>query len=958
MIPYSVTSRLYRPADVAGRRFRLFPVVAVWTILASAMPAAAVDYNWITASGQWNNSAHWSPAAVPGAADRVFIGNTVPAENATVFLSQNVTVADLTMTDGMAIQNQQRQFRVLGNALLSGKNLVGQDPVIQHSSALRITPFSMNQASFQTNTLQLLEGGRLQVQDGAIVQIDNQIVVDPDSSVYLEGAMWLSGNGVPVAYRNDGVLQAGIGGAQIAQLGAGRIDLDGALGNGKVFVSTHETNGPGAATLEVSGDGLADAFDGEMVIGTRNQVTMNLSEGWELGTGGLLTIFGTQEDPARLLGDHVTINGTIEAHGDYGVIQADSTINPSAHIHVNQNDRLVISVDKEINGGHFDVEEGGSLTIQGTTAIRGGVFTTQAADPTGGAVRLSGDVEFDGDVTFNGYARMYGDAHVISDSTITADTFVMGEEIVEKTWTLDADLVVNADRIGTTPVNAVTHDIVINSSILSFNSLEVNVPDTGVPHESDWVLSGDLFVNGPHGGLLGVSVKGSPVDFSGDVTVDGHTAFEAQADFYFGGTTTLVGDSSLRLNGGDLVSTNRISGAQFTGGRLESTNGHALVGYGTIDSDIAFSGNSELRADLSTLNLNGTINDVGVIGTASESGKLNVTQPWNTSVAQRVELRGGELNGANINNDGLGGIRGRGTVNARVNNQTSIAAEGGTLVLNSTLNDYDGSNESGRMDAVAGNLHIKTPANFGYDGAVLIANGHELFVDGGGLSFQPSSILRMDGGAIRGTDEQEFRGTLIASTAANNLIADGDFFSGATSTLNTNFALHQNTRVRADATFTGDGHLVNLTNGFLTLDDEAIVGVDLDNIGTLALGQDIAQASVEGDVFSAGRILFDLGGNTFDLYDRLLVSDTVDLRGDVIVSLLGYDPVGGDVFDVLDFTTFIDSGYVLNLPGLSPGLAWDVSGFETVGELRIVPEPGTLLLLILGAGIGLRRRKA
>lgn len=72
----------------------------------------------------------------------------------------------------------------------------------------------------------------------------------------------------------------------------------------------------------------------------------------------------------------------------------------------------------------------------------------------------------------------------------------------------------------------------------------------------------------------------------------------------------------------------------------------------------------------------------------------------------------------------------------------------------------------------------------------------------------------------------------------------------------------------------------------------------------------------------------------------------------------GFAPVLGDSFNVLDFESLTGSP-TLSLPALSSELTWDTDDFQTLGVLRVVPEPTALGLSVLGglAVLGRRRRK-
>jgi autotransporter-associated beta strand protein len=101
---------------------------------------------------------------------------------------------------------------------------------------------------------------------------------------------------------------------------------------------------------------------------------------------------------------------------------------------------------------------------------------------------------------------------------------------------------------------------------------------------------------------------------------------------------------------------------------------------------------------------------------------------------------------------------------------------------------------------------------------------------------------------------------------------------------------------------------------------------------------------------------------------------TLNQYGRVVVSNFGaYTPTGGDVFNLIDFTTLSsgsfgvngslyngtgDSGFDLDLPTLSSGLFWDTSLFLSHGAVFVVPEPSRALLLLVGMlALFFRRRR-
>jgi len=104
-------------------------------------------------------------------------------------------------------------------------------------------------------------------------------------------------------------------------------------------------------------------------------------------------------------------------------------------------------------------------------------------------------------------------------------------------------------------------------------------------------------------------------------------------------------------------------------------------------------------------------------------------------------------------------------------------------------------------------------------------------------------------------------------------------------------------------------------------------------------------------------------------YDAINVDGLLILSGSLDVILYEYEPGKfynpqlGEQFDVMNWGslsgTFVDG---INLPGLDPGLDWDVSTLYDDGTIRVVPvpEPGTFVLFFVGllsCGLAGSRRK-
>lgn len=132
----------------------------------------------------------------------------------------------------------------------------------------------------------------------------------------------------------------------------------------------------------------------------------------------------------------------------------------------------------------------------------------------------------------------------------------------------------------------------------------------------------------------------------------------------------------------------------------------------------------------------------------------------------------------------------------------------------------------------------------------------------------------------------------------------------------------------------GAGGSFNFTGGVLSAET---IGFSFENNGgTISPGNSPGVTHVMGDLTqTSGSILLEIAGNTAALYDQLQVDGTLTAGGSLDIVLLGYNPVAGDSFDLLDFGSLTGSFDVM-LPGLDAGLAWDVSAFGTTGILSVI----------------------
>lgn len=219
-------------------------------------------------------------------------------------------------------------------------------------------------------------------------------------------------------------------------------------------------------------------------------------------------------------------------------------------------------------------------------------------------------------------------------------------------------------------------------------------------------------------------------------------------------------------------------------------------------------------------------------------------------------------------------------------------------------------------------------------------------------------------GSFGGTGSTFTVGSNVGSTNTNGILKPG-----ASSVLNS----------LASATTAGDGFGTLSVSGNLVLAAGASraqlqIGATNRNASSSFAGN--MQAWVDALATNHPSFLTGTGSNQ----DLISVEGTLTLNNSGTIQVLladGYTGQFGDVFNLFDWVSgmggLVNNGFTVGdryrngtetgldllLPQLGNGFSWDTSQFLNYGVLVVVPEPGRMMLLIIGlAGLVMRRRRS
>ena len=675
--------------------------------------------------------------------------------------------------------------------------------------------------------------------------------------------------------------------------------------------------GVNIATPDFNLDGSGQ-FENVTTINSGGVLNMALGAGADEDFNHTINLNGGQLQVATTDNDwNLESSGKINAAGGGTSTISGETFNVHGKIDVSGNSVLQVSALSRYNPTANVVIEAGSTLDQSTVSYDGGSYT-------GGGILKKGKATIREDTTWN----------------------VAVVDIDDGTTTINngATLVVNADSIDSSGDGIDSNINIAATGVLTFNL------SGGAPVVFDSAGSIDYIGTG----VTRTFLTGSDITMNGTLFVHGDGRSTARLDI--GGTVEITDagiDRPFRLGGGTHGNPNILNGGTVIGGPdgpgiLAADDGKALHGFGTLDVDIEFIGNSNLIAENGELTMNGDLFDVGRLGTSGAAAVLDMNIPWNTNSTEQVLLQGGVLQGgATITNDGVNGIDGFGEVTAKIINNTRISANGGTMIYNQKTNDWDGTTNTGQIIADNGNVELQDTSEFLFNGTVQAGPGREVVTNGFSLEFSPTSSLILTGGTYRSSHSADFGGSITTNAGSDSTLQIGGtatIQNSSTTNLLGNLQLDNlETVVEPGATFAGGGSLISTTGNTLRLLDGADVDVLLENNGTLALGNSPGQTTgLDFQQNAIGIWDLEIGGLGLNDFDRMNLTGLASLDGTLDLSLItGYVPTLGDTLNILSASGGVSGMFAsIMQPGTMPSdLIFDINYLGSIVQLEVVDAP-------------------
>lgn len=690
----------------------------------------------------------------------------------------------------------------------------------------------------------------------------------------------------------------------LTKAGDGTLVLTGA----SLFTGATTVNG---GTLEISGTGTLSSSAGNITVGAGATLRVNSTNAAQaIADSTDVAVAGTFEVRANETLGGLSGLGTLRNGGSTNAVltagNGNETSNFSGLIQDGSTGTLGIT---KAGTGVLTFDGSLSNTYSGTTTINAG---TLSLAKTGGAIAVVGNI------TVGDGSGSTADILLLSGSEQIQDTAVVtltGNSTVAGTGTFRLNG--NTETIGGLSSAGGTQNGVVENALASTTGkLIVNTT-------TDQSFTG-VMQNGTGTSSVLVFTK---------VGAAQQTLAGTAANTYTGVTTVVGG--TLRLN--------KTAGVNAIAGSL-------IIGDGTASAVVLLAAANQI-ADTTIATLAGTGATAGVLRLAGNSETL-------AGISSNALVGGGVV-------ENESGVAGTATLTVNLADST-------TQTFTGVVRDGDGVGTDGALALVKSGTGVQVMSGDNtYSGGTTI-NAGTLVTGGVGSGQVVNNGTLIINRTSEGTLAQAMTGTgtlILGSSGTVVLSGNSNTYSGGT-------IVDQGTLrvMNSSGSATGTG-AVTIANG-ATLSGTGIVGgaTNINFGGTLSVGYNgsAGQAmTLNGGLFSAGTLQFDLWGNAGGVNpgtnaDLLIVGGgAVTLSGTLQVTSTGISTWAvGDSWKLIDWGTVILSDRTVAfdtfvMPTLTGGLVWDTSQLGQTGYIAIAPEPGRMILLMVGlVMLGLRRRRS
>lgn len=922
-------------------KFSILPILFSLLTIAVFSAFAQVNYTWNATNADWDSSANWIPAGVPGPLDTAIINS------GTANLNRDAQVGGFNLNAG--VLTGSGSLRVSGAMNWAGGRLEGSDSVIVAAGAMlainnatdvelngKVLHLAGNGTWSGNGKLRLRNGAVLSNAGGATFALQNNATLEMSiggGSVRNSGVFSKAGGGavtdLTAPFINQGTLRVLSGTLQLK----GGSSASGAVfetGGGNVLVfsgGTHDLaganfTGSGAvqfpdATVNALGGGItiaagvsADLSGSNGKIQGNAPVTINGTFIWNrgvVGSGGTLTINGSLVLAGTFVrtldGRSLTNNGAITWNGSGALRLQNNAVfaNQAGGVFDLQTDALLDFLDPAggifTNAGTFTKSGGASFATVDVALANTGIVNVNS-----GTLKLTRGSELGGtiQVAANCVFEFVGGVHTLNNAAIT------GNGLVQQTSNT-----VNTSGAGATVSSPATF-------LLQGGLLEGDGPLTinGTFRWSGGTISG----TGALSSNNVLSIEGSAIKI-----LDGRTLANA-------GSATWAGSGELRLrNNGILLNQ---AGASFdvqtdailnyltpNGGTVQNLGGFSKsAGAGTTSINVLVVNNGTLAVNSGNIKL--------AKGSSSAGGSYAV------AAGSLLELSGDVHNFENTVFDGSGSaqinnavvnVSGAGlTVNPSVTldmiQANSVMQGSGPVTINGTFTWDRGTLAGPGEFTVNGTMKLVGLNTKFLDGKNLINTGTINWIDLSGLRLTNNAAIINQAGAVFDIQTDATFQILAPGGTVNNLGTLMKSGGAGTATLNVSytnngvFAANSGTLRLANGgssnggTFnTAAGCMVEFAGGVHTLDNAAFGGS-----GVVQLTSNTLNIGTGGAVFVPSLTL-NLAGGIFDGFGPVTVNGVLNWTGGTITGSGSFTinnlfNIGGNNTKILSGRTLANAG--------------------------------------------------